>query len=290
LSAQVAADEPEEHAMVTPRSCGRSAIMSGGSGSQSAAAEPDIHSAIAVGRPAFLFDLDGTLIDLAPAPDSVTRPKGLIETLMRLSAMTQGAVAVVTGRTLASVDGILAPLRLVGAGVHGLELRAAPRAPVRAAGPRLPPGIRRVALRFGQENPGVVVEDKGRAVALHYRARPEAHEAVGAFADAVVRRHPGAVSAQPGKMVVELRPPGADKGDAVRALMELPAFSGRTPIYFGDDLTDEAAFAAAQTLGGRGVLVGAHGGPTAAGWRVATPGGLRAALRALAAMEPARWR
>ncbi len=249
----------------------------------------DVFAAAVVERHAFLFDLDGTLVDLAPEPDGVQRPPGLVESLARLSEMTGGAVGIITGRTLASADRMLAPLTLAGAGIHGLELRADPQAPVRSVAAPLPQTIRRDALRFASGHPGIAVEDKGQAIALHFRSRPDAGAAVTAFALELVERHAGAVAVQPGKMVVEIRPRGRDKGDAVREMMGLARFEGRSPVYFGDDLTDESAFAAAQDLGGLGILVGSHGAPTAAEERMASPAALRDALLAATGAGPARW-
>lgn len=117
------------------------------------------------------------------------------------------------------------------------------------------------------EDPRLLLEDKGLSVALHYRSAPQLAKHVLATAGHLARQL--GLTLQTGKMVAELRTPGADKGDALRAFMSEPPFAGHVPIFIGDDDTDEAAFRAAAALGGHGIRVGRPNGPTAAAWHLA---------------------
>src|SRR5690606_11999196 len=148
------------------------------------------------------------------------------------------------------VDGAIA----AGAGVHGLQRRDAAGRLVTTAPHRALPRARAELEAFAAAWPGTLVEDKGAALALHYRLAPAAGPAARQLAATVAERE--GLALQPGDCVIELRTPGADKGSALRAFMAEPPFAGRTPVMVGDDLTDEHAFAAAEALGGFGVLVG----------------------------------
>lgn len=201
---------------------------------------------------ALFLDVDGTLIDFAATPDSVQVRPALIDTLGALHRGLHGALALISGRPLAQLDVLFAPLRLPAAGLHGLEPRGtAPRA---AAPPALA-ALRARAEEAASLFPGAVVEDKGATLALHWRGNPAAEPALRALADAALPTLPG-YRAQPGNHVVELRPEGADKGAAIAALLDTAAFRGRVPVFIGDDLTDEHGFAATLARGGSGILVG----------------------------------
>jgi trehalose 6-phosphate phosphatase len=205
---------------------------------------------------ALFLDVDGCLLDFADRPEDVRVPDGLCESLGRLSRALDGAVAFVSGRRVAQVDGLFAPLRLPTAGLHGLELReggddtAPPLRTVDALA-----RVREAAERVAQAHPGARVEDKGAAVALHWRAAPAARSPMGALAAAALAQLPG-YRLQHGNCVVELRPAQGDKGAAVQHLMTRLPFAGRVPVFAGDDLTDEDGFAAANRLGGLSVRVG----------------------------------
>jgi trehalose 6-phosphate phosphatase len=209
---------------------------------------------------ALFLDVDGTLLDFAPSPDDVRVPGQLRESLAALHARLDGAVALVSGRSLATLDALLAPRAMPAAGLHGLERRhgrRGHRAPKPPAGLAL---VRAEAELVAARHPGAVVEDKGSALALHWRAAPHASGELQAFARAVLPRLPG-YRLQPGNDVLELRPAShvggrADKGAAIMAFMEEPPFAGRRPVFAGDDLTDEAGFAAVNTRDGISVLVG----------------------------------
>jgi trehalose 6-phosphate phosphatase len=232
---------------------------------------------------AFFFDFDGTLVDIEARPELVRAEPGMVGDLSALLARAAGAVAVVTGRQLSTVDEALAPLRLPGAGVHGLELRMTGKEPVRppaGAGPLAP--LRAQAEAWVARKQGLQLEDKGLSLAIHYRACPDMGPAVTAYVEGLAQRHPGLLTVQHGKMVAELRRSGPGKGDAVRLLLRGPAFASRTPVYFGDDVTDEAAFAAVQEAGGVGVFIGPETARTQAMARLRTPAEVRHIISTLA--------
>jgi trehalose 6-phosphate phosphatase len=214
---------------------------------------------------ALYLDFDGTLAGLAPRPDGVSADDALRALLERLCARQGGALALVTGRRLEALDAILGGPRYAGAGLHGLEWRVASG---RTISPSDPAAARRYVSalreRFGSD-PRIVVEDKGAAVALHFRQAPErAKECIGAMEETVAKTD---FEILRGHAVVEARPRGADKGAALRALAGHAPFKGRRPVFVGDDVTDEDGFRAAQDAGGYGVKVGP--GPTAARYRIA---------------------
>lgn len=229
---------------------------------------------------ALFLDVDGSLLEFAPTPDGVRVPDELIATLGRLQQRLEGALALVSGRSLAQLDRLFAPLRLHAAGLHGLELRGAP--------PPSPPaalaGVRESAEAVARDFPGALVEDKGAALALHWRTAPEAAPALRAAAEAALAALPG-YRLQPGDHVVEVRPDGADKGAAVDRMLAQPPFRGRVPVFVGDDLTDEDGFRRVRARGGLAVLVGLRR-PTHATHALADPAAVRAWLRAGAIDAP----
>jgi trehalose 6-phosphate phosphatase len=226
---------------------------------------------------AIFLDFDGTLIDIAVTPESVEATPAEIALLASLHRATHGAVALISGRSIARMDELFAPLVLPAAGQHGAERRDAQgrrhryRIPAQALRP-VASGIRDFAARHR----GLVFEDKGASVAVHYRLAPElasaAFEAVREAAEPLG----DAVEVQGGKMVVELKPAGCDKGRAIEAFMQEPPFAGRVPVFLGDDLTDEYGFRLVNRLGGHSVKVGE--GESAARWRLPNPAAARAWL------------
>ncbi|MEE7559897.1 trehalose-phosphatase, partial [Xanthomonas sp. Kuri4-2] len=207
---------------------------------------------------ALFLDVDGTLIEFAERPDDVRLIPAVRESLGRLSDRLGGAVALVSGRPLDQLDRLFAPMQLPAAGLHGHQLRG--EASARAAIPQDTGdwlhGLHQRAAHLAQAHPGILVEDKGVSLALHWRASPQAGPAVLAFAEAETEAQAAGYRLQPGDHVVEFVPVGSDKGSAVARLLEQPAFHGRTPVFVGDDLTDEFGFAAANRFGGWSVLVG----------------------------------
>jgi len=208
-------------------------------------------------EPVSLFiDFDGTLVDLVDDPGKIRVDGALHHLLAELNAAAPGRVALVSGRSIAQLDGFLGPLgaRLTLAGSHGVELRR-PGGRLTAPGrPSSLDAVERAMATFAAAKPGLHVELKCHGAALHYRTAPQHEAAVYAFCRDLARATD--LVLQTGKMMVELRGPG-DKGDAVRALMRDPPMAGARPMFVGDDLTDEGGFSAARALGGAGVLVGA---------------------------------
>lgn len=225
------------------------------------------------------LDLDGTLAEIAPRPDDVRADPRRTSLLRRLVARLEGRVAILSGRAIADVDRILEGSVAAVAGVHGLERRA-PDGAVSVTPPH--PALGRVEetlTSFAGGQRGLLVEGKARAVALHYRGHPQAADACIDVAQRLAAMHRLVV--QEGRMVVELRTPGPDKGDSVRAFMADPVFQGRRPVAIGDDLTDERAFEAVRDFDGLGILVG-QARPTAARRRMTDPDAVLAWLSELA--------
>lgn len=231
---------------------------------------------------ALFLDFDGTLAELAPRPDAVAVSEELIDTLRRLHARLSGAVAVVSGRPLAQLDRLLAPLQLPGAGVHGVERRRADGQMVCIELSEHTAALDRLAVQaeaLATQHAGLLVERKPGAVALHYRLAPAFEAAcLGLMAHAVAREP--ALALLHGKAVVEVKPQAATKGRAIEAFMHEPPFVGRQPLFAGDDITDEAGFAAVHQLGGHSIKVG--GGVTLAHSRLPDPKALRDWLRGAA--------
>lgn len=204
---------------------------------------------------ALFLDIDGTLAPIAARPQDVRPDPRRTRLLERLSTALDGRLAVVTGRTLEDVDRILEGRITCVAAVHGLVRRhcdgSLHEPPTHPALPRTVRTLR----DFARRDPGLIVEEKGASVALHFRlARSHAGEA-----RVLIRRlaDQTGLTVQHGDMVEELRMPGPSKGDSIRDFMATEAFRGMTPVFAGDDITDEHGFAEVDRLGGFGVLVGA---------------------------------
>lgn len=222
---------------------------------------------------ALFLDVDGSLLDFADAPDAVTVPHSLRDTLSMLARRLEGAVALVSGRTLASIDALFAPLQLPTSGLHGVEQRSNERNVPAPPPPQALHAIREEAGQIALAYPGALIEDKGVALGLHWRAAPQAADALRAFADVALPRLPG-YCLQHGDSVVELRPASSDKGTAILSLLEEAPFRGRLPVFIGDDLTDESGFAVVNARGGLSVLVGRRE-PSAAHYGLADPAAVR---------------
>lgn len=207
---------------------------------------------------ALLLDVDGTLIDIGPSPFEVDVPDALKATLARLYDATGGALALVSGRPIRDLDLLFAPLRVPCVGGHGAELRMTDGAPVLRIND-LPADLRRYLIDAAIPGSGIVYEDKGYSVALHYRKAPQHEERLRAHVFASRTEFPAVdIEVLPGKAMFEVKRPGINKGDGVRGVMAHEPFAGRTPVFIGDDVTDEAAFAVMAELGGKGFSVGFH--------------------------------
>ena len=227
---------------------------------------------------AFFLDIDGTLLDIAATPGDVEagrRERLLIEKLHRAAG---GAVALVSGRSLAMIDELFAPLKIAAAGQHGIERRDArgrvhgdsyPRERIQRAS--------RAVRDFAAAHAGLMFEDKGTSFALHYRLAPELADAAHALVRETAARLGDWVEVQLGKMVVELKPAGKDKGVAIAEFLREPPFVERTPVFIGDDVTDEDGFRVVNAAGGHSVKVGT--GMTQARWQLADPAAARAWLQ-----------
>lgn len=214
---------------------------------------------------AFFFDFDGTLVAIAPRPDLVHVEPEVGEILRALSDRFDGAVAVITGRPLEVVDGFLAPLVLPAAAEHGSVRRdVSGRVHANTEGAEAVEAADRALKPLAKANPGLILERKSSSVALHYRQRPELAETCAAAVQAVVADNPS-LMVLPGKMVFELKPHGVDKGIAVRTFLDEAPFKGRTPIFMGDDVTDEHAFEVVNAMGG--ITVKIDDGETKARYR-----------------------
>ncbi|RHW19073.1 trehalose-phosphatase [Sphingomonas gilva] len=203
---------------------------------------------------ALFLDFDGTLVELAESPDAVAVDARLRALLHRLSRLLDGRIAIISGRPVDGVHALIGDASLAVAGSHGLEIRWPDG---RIDVPERPEGFSRIVTQmqhFANSRPGVIVEEKPFGAALHYRNRPEAMAESHALAAAIAEGDGHYL--QHGKMMVEVRLGGADKGSALKTLMEAPEMAGARPVFIGDDVTDEPAMAAAAALGGAGVLVG----------------------------------
>jgi trehalose 6-phosphate phosphatase len=220
---------------------------------------------------ALFLDVDGTLLEFEPDPRAVRPGPPLLDLLARLADTLGGALALVSGRPLAVLDEMFEPLRLPAAGLHGLERRSAAGHVERHLA-RAPDEAREAFLALLEGRPGLLLEDKGASLALHYRNAPALEAVVRAAAEQVAGTLGPAWQLLAGSFVYELKPAGITKGTAVEAFLAEPPFSGRRPVYVGDDLTDLDGMAAAERLGGEGIAVGTR---VAARWRLTDPAATR---------------
>jgi trehalose 6-phosphate phosphatase len=198
---------------------------------------------------AFFLDIDGTLLEHADRPEAVKVGGAMRRLLSDLQQGAGGALALISGRSVADIDGLFAPLVLPAAGQHGA---------------------------YAAAHPQLVFEDKGQNLALHYRLAPQLADEVGELMRDVANGLGEAFELQRGKMVLEIRSGGRDKGSAIAEFMQEPPFHGRTPVFIGDDLTDEFGFGVVNDLGGVSVKVGE--GSSRARWRIADAASVRAWL------------
>lgn len=223
---------------------------------------------------AFFLDVDGTLFEHAERPDAVRADPAVVQLLAGLRAAAGGALALISGRPVAHIDALFDPLRIPAAGLHGIERRDALGMLHGHALPPIP--LRRAAARlaeFAARHAGLIFEDKGLGLALHFRQAPRLAQTAIEMVATVAAELGDGFELQRGKMVVEIKPGGRDKGAAIEDFLREPPFSGRTPVFVGDDLTDEYGFSVVNRRGGHAIKVGA--GETVARWRLADASAVR---------------
>jgi trehalose 6-phosphate phosphatase len=212
---------------------------------------------------ALFLDFDGSIVEIARTPESVEVAPSLPALLEIAAERLKGAVAVISGRPLEDLMARLHPYRGAAAGIHGLERRTASGVLLRPGSSELIDRARPMLAAFAAANPGVVLEDKGLAFALHYRTHPER------AADCLKAARRGEqlskrqLTVTQGKMVVELHPRAGNKGRAILEFLGEPPFRGRRPVFVGDDRTDEDGFAVINRLGGVSIRVGERKGSIA---------------------------
>ncbi len=235
------------------------------------------------GDHALFLDIDGTLLDLAPTPQSVRVDAGVAALLPDLVERLGGAVALVTGRSIGDADRLFPGLRLPIAGQHGCERRdATGTLHLHAADRRTLARLRALFADFAARHEGLLVEDKGASLALHYRQAPGlASHVHRTLRDAIADGSAGGFRLQPGKKLLELRPGGRDKGTAIREFLREPPFAGRQAVFVGDDAGDEHGFAVVAARKGLAIKVGP--GPTRARYRLPDVAAVRGWLAAPAA-------
>lgn len=216
---------------------------------------------------AYFLDVDGTLIDIADTPDAALADRGLLQLIVGLHQLSGGAVALVSGRALSDLEKRIGGIRIPLAGQHGLERRdAAGRLWIHAAPPREKSAIKEALMPILARHPGLLLEDKGLTLALHYRLVPRlagyAHRLMGRC----MREINTVLELQRGKCVIEVKPAGIDKGTAVAEFLGEPPFKTRRPVFIGDDVTDEHGFAEVNRLDGISIRVGR--GSTCARYRL----------------------
>jgi trehalose 6-phosphate phosphatase len=232
-------------------------------------------------RWALFIDIDGTLLGMAPTPDAVRVPASLIRLLERLAGDLGGALALLTGRRIANADRLFAPLELVAAGVHGTELRSERGGQITALAPPMPAGVITALNELSHLADGILVEQKGAGLAVHYRNAPHMRQILEAKLMAIMAASCGDLLLRQGRMVLEIGPKGFSKGTALGWLAARPPFKGRLPVMVGDDAADESALIEAERLGGVALRVaGEHFGSEAADFD--SVASVRAWLEALA--------
>ncbi len=205
---------------------------------------------------ALFLDIDGTLLDIADSPDRVHVPARLLDDLQAAEKHLNGALALISGRPISEIDKLFAPLELAAAGQHGSEWRPVPgAAPQAVAEAPLPAGLHAAAAKLGNLHPGIVVERKSHALAVHYRNAPDFGSEIGGRLAAAMSGYDGLMLLH-GKAVWEIKDAQQSKGTAVALFMRQPAFADRVAVFVGDDRTDEDGFHAVEGLGGLAIPVG----------------------------------
>ena len=211
---------------------------------------------ISAAETALFLDVDGTLLDIQEEPSSVRANTELIAMLERIASELDGALALVSGRSLPEIDRVFAPSAFPAAGAHGSEIRVAGKALDGDPPPNVPEGVRQEAQAFAEDHDGLLLEHKSNGFSLHYRRVPELETASRDFARGLLARLGDDFRLIDGKKVLEIAPRAHSKGEAIRTLLEHEPFRNRRPIFVGDDVTDEDGFRAANELDGLSVRVG----------------------------------
>jgi trehalose 6-phosphate phosphatase len=203
------------------------------------------------------LDVDGTLIELTDTPSQTVADPEIKTLLKELCVGLEGAVALVSGRQIATLDQLFAPLLLPSSGLHGMERRTAEG--VLQGGTFVDSKLddARTAIQaFVEAHPGALLEDKRRTVAIHFRMAPQAGPAARELAAGLLEKLGKQYQIQPGDMMLEIKPRGFSKATAIQAFMHEAPFSGRRPVFIGDDLTDQDGFPAVEAMGGISIGVG----------------------------------
>jgi trehalose 6-phosphate phosphatase len=229
------------------------------------------------------LDVDGTLIELTDSPLATFANPELKALLGAVAERLGGAVALVSGRSIEYLDALFAPLRLPAAGLHGVERRRASGSMHGASfvDTRLDPA-RAAASALVRAHPGTMVEDKGRTIAVHFRLAPQFELDVRRSLAGIAQQLGGNYHIQEGNNVLEIKPSGFSKATAIKAFMKEPPFSGRKPVFIGDDLTDQDGFRMVEDQGGISIAVGTR---VRAQFALADAGAVRAWLQAIAALH-----
>ncbi|WP_442859379.1 trehalose-phosphatase [Bosea sp. Tri-49] len=243
-------------------------------------AEPPAKAAARTGQIALFLDFDGTLVEIAPSPEDVRIDRRLPGALDALRQRLGGALALVSGRPVGLLDEMMAPYRFDAAGLHGAQIRLGSEdAPLAASSEALHTALRAM-VRFANANVGVIIEDKRQSIALHWRLAPALADEALALMEKIAAEIGPSMRLQRGKAVAELVPASASKGGAITWLMQQDAYAGRTPVFIGDDITDEDGFATVNAAEGLSIRIG--GGETCARHRLASPTALHHVLLAAA--------
>jgi trehalose 6-phosphate phosphatase len=218
---------------------------------------PRFQDPIDISQVALLLDVDGTILDVAATPQSVVVPASLLHMLGKLRARTGGALALISGRLIENLDVLFMPLKLACVGGHGVEMRVSGGAPVQRRHADLSPLLKKQVTAAVTVDPRIIVEDKGSSLAVHYRLAPGQGPLIKNKIAAILDRAPSErLEMMCGKAVIEVKPLSFNKGVAVHELMKCPPFAQRSPLFIGDDVTDESVFATLPALGGHGYSVG----------------------------------
>jgi len=218
---------------------------------------------------ALFLDVDGTLVDYVADPSALRIPRALGQTLAELSTVLAGALAIISGRSIADLDRLFSPLQFPLAGQHGAELRRGSAVDVLTPPQAELASILAPALAFAERHPAIRIEHKGLSAAIHYRGAEEAREALHAILTEALARNGTHYELLQSHLAFDIRPRGAHKGFALDWFMKDAPFAGRVPIFIGDDRTDEDGFAAALARGGHAIKVG--GGASIAPWHLPAP-------------------